>query len=178
MVPRTPRRSGFTLVELLVVIAIIGILVALLLPAVQAAREAARRMQCSNRLKQLGLANHNYHDVNKCLPPWRAGTNRNNNDDANGYRMGGLVSMLPYYEGQQIYDRAKSRTFAGTVEYLHEHLDGAHSDVDVPVRRRAGDQPVQQLQLQIQSWHHGLAHRQRVGWPLGPRSQWRLRRDR
>ena len=87
------KRNAFTLVELLVVIAIIGILVGLLLPAVQAAREAARRMQCSNNLKQLTLALHNYESAFKAFPP--AGINTN--------QMSWVVLMLPYIEQGNLY---------------------------------------------------------------------------
>jgi prepilin-type N-terminal cleavage/methylation domain-containing protein/prepilin-type processing-associated H-X9-DG protein len=98
----TRRRHGFTLVELLVVIAIIGVLVALLLPAVQSAREAARRMQCSNHQKQIGLALHNYHDVNNRFPYLRGGRNNPSNRGGDYH---GLVSMLPYFEQGPRYDR-------------------------------------------------------------------------
>jgi prepilin-type N-terminal cleavage/methylation domain-containing protein len=97
---------GFTLVELLVVIAIIGILIALLLPAVQSAREAARRSQCTNHLKQIGLALHNYHDTFKSFPP--AGWDRAHASLGN-IRKNGLafrVLILPFMEQQAIYDMA------------------------------------------------------------------------
>jgi len=92
-------RTGFTLVELLVVIAIIGILVALLLPAVQAAREAARRIECGNNLKQIGLALHHYHQALETLPPGGIILP----DDT---RRGSMhVRLLPYIEQQVIYDQ-------------------------------------------------------------------------
>jgi prepilin-type N-terminal cleavage/methylation domain-containing protein len=100
------RRSGFTLVELLVVIAIIGILVALLLPAVQAAREAGRRMQCSNNIKQLALASHNFHDTYRLLPPGILAQDSKRNSIVNGHQyVGHLVYLLPFMEQQSIYDQ-------------------------------------------------------------------------
>src|ERR687898_633618 len=98
--PRAMR--GFTLVELLVVIAIIGILVALLLPAVQAAREAARRSQCVNNLKQIGIAIHNYHDAHKKLPPGSPLVGPNDDPQLPGMTWAGLI--LPYMEEGAIYD--------------------------------------------------------------------------
>ena len=96
---RSKRLSGFTLVELLVVIAIIGILVGLLLPAVQAAREAARRMQCSNNLKQIGLGMHNHHDAYKYFPIGQQGPTFWNL----GPRTTWNVSLLPYIEQNNLY---------------------------------------------------------------------------
>src|SRR6185295_4415493 len=104
--PITTSRPAFTLVELLVVIAIIGVLVALLLPAVQAAREAARRMTCSNHLRQLGLALQNYHDTYNALPPAR---------HAGGVNICWLVRILPYIEqGNVKYDFSQGG-LAGTL---------------------------------------------------------------
>ena len=108
---RTPK--GFTLVELLVVIAIIGILVGLLLPAVQAAREAARRMQCSNNLKQFGLAIHNYESATKFVPPRRGGSNADINTDpprvkANYLRLSAFIAFLPYIEQGPLFQQIQA----------------------------------------------------------------------
>ena len=96
--------KGFTLIELLVVIAIIAILVALLLPAVQKAREAARRTQCKNHLKQLGLALHNYVDVNTVLPPG-ASVDLSVTSTANNGSWGVHGRILPYLEQGSLYDQ-------------------------------------------------------------------------
>ncbi len=122
-------RRGFTLVELLVVIAIIGILIALLLPAVQAAREAARRSQCTNNMKQLGLALHNYHSANNCFPPggiayghaWGPGPN-----DPIILNGNGLVLLLPQVEQAALYQQFNFRY--ATCNYLRNNGTGVLSD--------------------------------------------------
>ncbi|MCC7424089.1 MAG: DUF1559 domain-containing protein [Planctomycetaceae bacterium] len=104
------RRSGFTLIELLVVIAIIAILIALLLPAVQQAREAARRSQCKNNLKQLGLALHNYLDTHKAFPP-------NGVSNATGSQTWSAQAfILPFIEGGSLYNRINFNVGYGAAE--------------------------------------------------------------
>ncbi len=121
MTLKTNRRPhGFTLVELLVVIAIIGVLIALLLPAVQAAREAARRMSCSNQVKQLSLALHNYHDIRGAFPGgamWILfkrpdGTIYNYNAGVPGYS--GMIALYPFIEQQARFDGFGRTTATGT----------------------------------------------------------------
>jgi len=97
-----PNRKGFTLVELLVVIAIIGILIALLLPAVQAARESARRTQCNNNLKQFGVAIHNYHDTFRRLPASDSGV-WNNSGSLTNNQISEHARLLPYMEQTNVF---------------------------------------------------------------------------
>ena len=135
-----PKWRGFTLVELLVVITIIGILIALLLPAVQSAREAARRLQCSNHLKQMALAFHNYHTAHGVLPD--AGKDK---DESAGDRCGGccgahsynrgdwnfFYQIMPYIEQENLFNEPNATTIYRTPVAIYY----------CPTRRRAARYP-------------------------------------
>jgi prepilin-type N-terminal cleavage/methylation domain-containing protein len=128
------RQSGFTLVELLVVIAIIGILIALLLPAIQAAREAARRTQCTNHLKQMGVAVQNYYDVQKHLPGagysvgWAPHPDRGLGPNQPG---GPFYVLLPFLENMYLYGLGKGVGAANTSSPIL--LNGNKKRLETPV---------------------------------------------
>jgi prepilin-type N-terminal cleavage/methylation domain-containing protein/prepilin-type processing-associated H-X9-DG protein len=130
----SPRKRGFTLVELLVVIAIIGILIALLLPAVQAAREAARRMQCRNNLKQMGLAWSTHTDVQQHFPYggwgaiWVGDPDRGFGTSQPG---GWIYNILPFMELKQLHDMGKDGSTAGA--YSTTKLEGIKAREATPI---------------------------------------------
>ena len=153
MLPRCRRpRRGFTLIELLVVIAIIGVLIALLLPAVQAAREAARRAQCTNNLKQMALAAQNYHDSNGCFPggSYSGTLSQNTTDLWSGYpeNFSCFVRMLPYFEQSPMYNAtnfdncsssASNLTIAGVqVNSLICPSDVRNQIIQIPTTKSSG----------------------------------------
>lgn len=128
---RTARRRAFTLVELLVVIAIIGVLVALLLPAVQAAREAARRMQCTNNVKQLGLALHNHHDTYNRFPPGGAQDQApfGPNPTGSGWGSSWMVYILPFIEQGNLYQQWQ---FTGESGVFNANNKTLRTDLMIP----------------------------------------------
>jgi prepilin-type N-terminal cleavage/methylation domain-containing protein/prepilin-type processing-associated H-X9-DG protein len=126
------RPSGFTLVELLVVIAIIGVLVALLLPAVQAAREAARRSSCSNNLKQLGIGIHNFHDTFNRLPPATTQDQQPFGPAASNWGASWMVYILPFIEQQPLY---QSLTIGGGTGYGNATNGPLYNNVQVKIYR-------------------------------------------
>jgi prepilin-type N-terminal cleavage/methylation domain-containing protein len=155
MKSKRPCAKGFTLVELLVVIAIIGILIALLLPAVQAAREAARRTQCLNHLKQIGLAAHTHADVQKHFPScgwgyhWVGDPDRGFGKSQPG---GWVYNLLPFMEQSVIHDMGKG-TPAATKARALAPLNGAIvASFNCPTRRAAKLYPFGELPYNTEGW--------------------------
>lgn len=171
---RSMLRAGFTLVELLVVIAIIGILIALLLPAVQSAREAARRMQCVNNLKQMALACHNVNDTFKTFPsagrgPWpRITMNGNNFAPPDDQEIGWAVQILPYMEQDGIYrlrGSQSNRFEASEVEQVMGRLFVSY--YYCPTRRKAVN-PQQQGGRYMMDYANSVPTHK---FAIGPRSE-------
>ncbi len=165
------RRTGFSLVELLVVLAVMGVALALLMPAVQAAREAARRFQCVHHLRQLGIANHNYHDSFGSFPAMRLGTRRGaaGSEEAraasNEYCMSGLVSLLPMLEQQPTFDRSTSRQlWPRAVAYLASLATQSRAHA-LPVRLRLRSSNDGAIQLQVLRRHNGAKQSLYLGSP-------------
>src|SRR5712692_7045152 len=134
-VSRALRRSAFTLIELLVVIAIIAVLVALLLPAVQQAREAARRSQCKNNLKQLGLGHHNYHDAYGRFASniniiWTGPPYTTANRGWGGSQASHLVNLLPYLDQAPLFNGINF-SIAGTIKPWNQIIGGTRLNATV-----------------------------------------------
>src|SRR5262245_6757925 len=119
---RTPTRPGFTLIELLVVIAIIAVLIGLLLPAVQKVREGAARLQCTNNLKQIGVAMHNYHGAYERFPPGYVSRAATVNGEGLGPGWGWAAHLLPYLEQDNLYHQ---------IDFARDITDPVHAQVRV-----------------------------------------------
>lgn len=165
---RRRRSRGFTLIELLVVIAIIAILIALLLPAVQQAREAARRTQCKNNLKQLALACHNYHDVYQMFPLGHLrGSGRGGNNPLwaaanNKESWGWHTYILPFIEQKALFDLLDVNTYG-----LDQVIAGENPALPNTNSGNKADDPLMALQTRIPAYacpsdvNDGIAHRNR-----------------
>ncbi|QDU40709.1 putative major pilin subunit [Maioricimonas rarisocia] len=169
----SPSRRGFTLIELLVVIAIIAILIALLLPAVQQAREAARRTQCRDHLKNIGLALHNYLDVHGCFPSGTSATYDANNRTAlaNYESWGWPALILPYIDQAPLHNQldVNGRSLRDAIEAIF--AAGGNSAMDaafppIPIYQCPSDQTGPRLQNGMRRTHFN-------GGGNGPTNSWR-----